>query len=76
MPLGTYLPNNSGPGFCFLYGGFDPFSESELRQRYRNHGSYVSRMVRAVKRSQKEGFLLTEEASALRKMAARSNIGK
>ena len=76
VPLGTYLPTNSGPGFCFLYGGFDPFSESKLQQRYRNHGSYVSKMVRAVKRSKKEGFLLKEESAALRRMAARSDVGK
>lgn len=76
VPLGTYLPTNSGPGFCFLYGGFDPFSESKLQQRYRNHGSYVSKMVREVKRSKKEGFLLKQEAAALRRMAARSGVGK
>lgn len=76
VPLGTYLPNNTGPGFCFLYGGFAPFSEMELDQRYRNHGSYVSKMVRAIKRSGKEGFLLKEDAAALRRMASQSDVGK
>ena len=76
VPLGAYLPSNTGPGFCFLFGGFDPFSDEELMDRYGNHGKYVSRMTRAVKRSQKEGFLLKEEAAVLRNQAAGSTIGK
>ena len=76
VPLGTYLPTNTGPGFCFLFGGFDPFSPAELSRRYRNHGSYVSQMARAVTRSQKEGFLLQPEAARLRGDAAGSDIGK
>ncbi len=76
VPLGTYLPTNTGPGFCFLFGGFDPFSPADLDRRYRNHGSYVSQMARAVKRSQKEGFLLRPEAARLRRDAAGSDIGK
>jgi hypothetical protein len=75
VPLGTYLPNNSGPGFCFLFGGFDPFDDGTLTSMYRNHGSYVSRMVREIKRSEKEGFLLREDAATQRRNAAASDIG-
>jgi hypothetical protein len=76
VPLGAYLPSNNGPGFCGLFGGFDQFSQEELMDRYPNHGKYVSRMTQAVKRSQKEGFLLKEEAAVLRNQAAGSTIGK
>jgi hypothetical protein len=76
VPLGTYLPTNTGPGFCFLFGGFDPFPAAELNKRYRNHGAYVSQMAQAIKRTQKEGFLLKEEAEALRRQAAASDLGK
>jgi len=75
VPLGRYVETNTGPGFCFLFGGFEPFSDEVLGERYRNHGQYVSQMTRAVKRSQKEGFLLKEEAAALRREAAASDIG-
>jgi hypothetical protein len=76
VPLGAYLPTNTGPGFCFLFGGFDPFPAEKLMDRYPNHGAYVSKMARAVKQSQKEGFLLTEEATELKKKASASEIGK
>lgn len=76
VPLGTYLPSNTGPGFCGLFGGFDAFSDEELKQRYRNHGRYVSQMTKAVKRSKQEGFLLREEAQALRRAAAKAATGK
>lgn len=76
VPLGAYLPNNTGPGFCFLFGGFDPFDAETLTARYRNHGEYVSQFMRAVKRSEKEGFLLPEEARDLRLRAAESDVGR
>jgi len=76
VPLGTYLPNNSGPGFCFLFGGFDPFDDDTLHLLYRNHGRYVSQMAREIKRSEKEGFLLREDAATQRRDAAASDVGK
>ena len=75
VPLGSYLPNNNGPGFCFLFGGFDSFDDETLNSMYRNHGSYVSRMVRHIKRSEKEGFLLSEDAAQERRDAAHSDVG-
>jgi hypothetical protein len=75
VPLGTYLPNNSGPGFCFLFGGFDAFSDETLDSLYRNHGSYVSQLAREITRSQDEGFLLREDAATQRRAAAASEVG-
>ena len=76
VPLGQYLPNNSGPGFCFLFGGFDPFDDATLKSLYRNHGSYVNQLTRAIKQSEKQGFLLREDAATQRRDAANSGIGK
>lgn len=76
VPLGQYKGTNTGPGFCFLFGAFVPFEQDVLEQRYRNHGSYVSQLVRAVKRSQKEGFLLPADAIKMRRDAAASAVGK
>ncbi len=75
VPLGTYLEYNSGPGFCFLFGGFIPFDGQTLASRYRNHGKYVSKMARAIKDSEQEGFLLREDAATLRTDAANSGVG-
>jgi len=76
VPLGTYLPNNSGPGFCFLFGGFDPFDDDTIKSLYRNHGRYVSQMAREIKRSEKERFLLREDAATQRRDAAALDVGK
>jgi hypothetical protein len=76
VPLGQYKGTNTGPGFCFLFGAYVSFDEAVLEQRYRNRGSYVSQLVRAVKRSQKEGFLLNEDATKLRRAAAESPAGE
>jgi len=42
----------------------------------RNHGRYVSQMARAVKQSEKEGFLLRDDAATQRRDAAHSDVGK
>ncbi len=76
VPLGTYIPNNSGPGFCFLFGGFDPFDDATLNSLYRNHGQYVNQMTRAIKQSERDGFLLREDAATQRRNAAASDVGK
>jgi hypothetical protein len=75
VPLGTYVGTNSGPGFCFLFGGFTPFDDARLMQLYPNRGRYISRIFRAIKRSQREGFLLPEDAIELRREARRSDVG-
>jgi hypothetical protein len=76
VPLGTYLPSNEGPGFCGLFGAFDPFTDEALNSLYPNHGSYVNQLAREIKRSEKEGFLLREDAATQRRKAAASNVGK
>ena len=76
VPLGTYVESNTGPGFCGLFGGFDPFSDAELASLYRNHGAYVSRFKQAISSSVREGFLLREDAQTQSTGAARSSVGK
>jgi hypothetical protein len=76
VPLGTYLPNNTGGGFCFLFGGFTGFDDAELASRYRNHGQYVKRVTQETRRAVKERFLLSPDAQTLRNDAAQSAIGK
>ena len=57
VPLGTYLPTNSGSGFCFLFGSFIPFSEAELTMRYPNHGEYVRRITQHANDAVQSGYL-------------------
>jgi hypothetical protein len=76
VPIGTYVESNTGPGFCGLFGGFAPFDDATLDSFYRNHGAYVSQFTRAVRDSQRDGFLLREDAATQRRNAAQSSIGR
>ena len=69
-PLGTYLPNNTGAGFCFLIGSFVPFEKSELARRYPTHQAYVQQVVEAADRAVADRFLLEADARRLRAAAA------
>ena len=64
--------NDAGP----LFGGFEPFDQTKLQSLYRNHGTYVSRFTQAVKASERQGFLLREDAQTQRDVAAHSSVGK
>ncbi|MFP3949441.1 MAG: alpha/beta hydrolase domain-containing protein, partial [Longimicrobiales bacterium] len=44
--------------------------------RFRNHGDYVNRFTRQVNELQREGFLLEDDAEALKERAAESDVGK
>ena len=75
-PLGSYLPNNTGAGFCFLIGSFVPFEKSELARRYPTHQAYVQQVTEAAGRAVADRFLLEADAQRLRAEAAASGIGK
>lgn len=62
VPLGNYLPSNTGSGFCFLFGSFVPFDQQTLSELYRNRGDYVRRIVREVRRSLRERHLIPSDA--------------
>ncbi len=76
VPLGNYLAFNTGGGFCFLFGGFVPFDDAEIRSRYHNHGEYVKQLTQEASRAVRERFLLQPDAQTLRRNAAGSAIGK
>ena len=76
VPLGSYLPNNTGAGFCFLIGSYLPFDGEQLASRYPTHEGYVRQVGAAADRAVAERFLLQADAERLRAEAANSGIGK
>lgn len=74
-PLGSYLPNNTGAGFCFLIGSFVPFEKSELARRYPTRQAYMQQVAEAAGRAVTDRFLLEADAQRLRAEAAASGIG-
>lgn len=62
--------------FCVLYGTHAPFDAATLASLYPSHGSYVSKVARAVDALVGQGFLLREDAQTLLTDAAQSGFGK
>jgi Alpha/beta hydrolase domain len=62
--------------FCVLFGTHQPFTQAQLDARYRNHGSYVSKVSQAGTNLVGQGFLLPEDRTTLLDTAAHSTIGK
>lgn len=75
VPVGRYLGNNSGPGFCFLFGGFIPFTDEKLHSLYPDPGSFIAPITRAIRNSQSQGFLLAQDADTMFKEASAFTIG-
>jgi Alpha/beta hydrolase domain len=67
---------NSGPGFCRLYGSYEPFDSATLRAMYPNHAMYVSQGVDVTLDNLSAGFLVMEDAIASIRAAAQSDVGR
>jgi hypothetical protein len=76
VPTATNTGVNSGPGFCSLYGTYQPFDDETLAALYRNHGAYVSRVSNVTYLNLAAGFIVVEDAEATIRAAAQSSIGK
>ncbi len=76
VPIGTYLPFNSGPQLCIFTGSFMMFTPEELDALYPNHGKYVNPVSKASNNLRKVGFLLPADAEAIKSRAAESDIGQ
>jgi hypothetical protein len=63
MPMGQYLGSNTGPGFCFLYGGFIPMSSESFQLRYESEQADIEALTPLIEKSIGEGFLLAEDRS-------------
>ena len=76
VPTATNTGVNSGPGFCFLFGSFQPFSAATLDALYPEHGTYVSQATQAADEAMKNGFVVLEDTIATVREAAQSAIGR
>ncbi len=61
---------------CRLSGAVVPFDQATLDTLYRNHGKYVSAVAAAAKDLKTQGLLLQRNASAIKRAAATSAIGR
>jgi hypothetical protein len=76
VPTAINTGVNLGPGFCVLYGTFEPFDEATIAALYRNHGAYVNQVARVTSNNLWKGYIVPEDAAATIREAAQSGIGK
>lgn len=76
VPTGTNTGFNSGPGFCRLFGSFEPFSAATLDALYPSHGRYVSQATQAAHEAMQNGFVVLEDTMTTIQEASHSGIGK
>lgn len=76
VPTATNTGLNSGPGFCRLYGTFEPFDEASIEALYGNHGAYVNQVARVTYDNLQNGYLVPEDADTTVREAAQSGTGK
>jgi hypothetical protein len=76
VPTATNDGLNSGPGFCRLFGSFQPFTAATLDALYPNHGHYVSQAVQAAHEAMKNGYVVVEDTISTIQEAVQSSIGK
>ncbi len=75
-PLGSFAPNNSGPGPCILAGSFLAFDQATLDELYPTHARYVLRVFRSAKRNWRHGYLLLSDAVDYVIEALESSVGR
>jgi alpha/beta hydrolase family protein len=76
VPTATNTGLNSGPGFCRLFGSYQPFDAVTLDSLYPNHGNYVMQVTHATTENRKAGFIVQEDAITTIRDGAQSAIGR
>jgi hypothetical protein len=76
VPTGVNTGQNSGAGFCRLYGTHQDFDAATVNALYASHAAYVAAVKDVTERNLKAGYILRPEADATIAAAERSNIGQ
>lgn len=76
VATGVNTGQNSGPGFCRLYGSHVDFDAARLASLYPTHPGYVARVKEVTEKNLSAGYILKPDAEATIAAAERSSIGK
>lgn len=76
VPIAVNTGENTGPGFCWLYGSHVDFDQAKLASRYPTHAAYVSAVRAVTEKNVAAGYILKADADATIAEAERSAIGK
>ena len=76
VPIAVNTGQNTGPGFCWLYGSHVDFDQAKLAARYPSHAAYVAAVRAVTEKNVRAGYILRPEADATIAAAEHSAIGK
>jgi len=76
VPTAINSGQNSGPGFCRLYGSHYDFDAATLASLYPTHASYVAAVKKVTEDNLKVGYILKADADATIAEAEKSEVGK
>jgi hypothetical protein len=76
VPTGVNTGQNTGAGFCRLYGTHQDFDAATLSNLYPNHAAYVAAVKDVTEKNFKAGYILRPEADATIAAAEHSDIGQ
>jgi Alpha/beta hydrolase domain len=75
VPTAVNTGQNSGAGFCRLYGSHVDFDKDKLATLYPSHKEYVAAVKDVTGKNLKAGYILKPDAEATIAAAERSDIG-
>jgi hypothetical protein len=76
VPIAVNTGQNTGPGFCRLYGSHVDFDTAKLASIYPTHAAYVAKVREVTEKNLKAGYILRPEADATLAAAEHSAIGQ
>jgi len=76
VPIAVNTGQNTGPGFCWLYGSHVDFDQAKLASLYPKHAAYVAAVRDVTEKNFKAGYILRPEADATIAAAENSQIGQ
>ena len=76
VPTAMNAGQNTGQGFCRLYGAHEPFDAATLASLYPSHDAYVAAVREVAEGNVAAGYILEADARDTVKMASQSSIGR
>jgi hypothetical protein len=76
VPIAVNTGQNSGPGFCRLYGSHVNFDQTKLASLYPAHEAYVTAVREVTEKNFKAGYILRPDADATIAAAEHAAIGR
>src|SRR5207302_10872782 len=74
VPTGVNTGQNSGAGFCRLYGSHEDFDKATIDTLYPSHAVYVVAVKKITEENLKAGYILKPEAEATIAAAEKSSV--